>query len=380
MSPLRPPRAEPDPVTEVSAPDCCCFFGGSGWHTCAVFGAALRVRRSSAVETPRTVRSTLSHFPAREPVGLRVFLAQGVAMRAGIASNGSKIGSSGICYRRLATFRMRELSNARSRQKTAQFCSTSVESARTVRASPRRGPQDTFPRGTAARCRRSERATMARPPRAQRPAPRRFLHGLAEQLGHDSSTGGRDERGAVERVSAYTGGELVAFRWVDLDLERDLTSRSIGKGLARRCMRSRPRVARAEKGGRLDEDLVSVLRAHRVEQTERRLQSDPAGDNDLVFCEIDGSMIHDQVCRSGGGNLVARRARGLLGVPTIRLHDLRHFARPRGFTDAGVRPGIVTERLGRVRRVHAPAGTGTAAQATNAALPRLARRAAGATN
>jgi integrase len=95
----------------------------------------------------------------------------------------------------------------------------------------------------------------------------------------------------------------------------------------------------------LDDDLVAVFRAHRVEQTERRLAIGPGWrDNDLVFCEVDGSPIHPDRLSKRWSDLVARRAVPL-GVPAIRLHDLRH-SHVTQLLDAGVRPDIVTERLG----------------------------------
>jgi integrase len=63
-----------------------------------------------------------------------------------------------------------------------------------------------------------------------------------------------------------------------------------------------------------------------------------------VFCEVDGSAIHPDRLSKRWSDVVVRRA-APLGVPAIRLHDLRH-SHVTQLLDAGVRPDIVTERLG----------------------------------
>ena len=63
-------------------------------------------------------------------------------------------------------------------------------------------------------------------------------------------------------------------------------------------------------------------------------------DHDLVFCRVDGSPLHPD-------RFSARfvdKAR-LLGLPPIRLHELRHTRASLALAD-GVHPKIVQERLG----------------------------------
>jgi integrase len=63
-------------------------------------------------------------------------------------------------------------------------------------------------------------------------------------------------------------------------------------------------------------------------------------DNDLVFCHVDGTMLHPERFASGFSDAVRRRR-----LPAIRLHDLRH-----GWAtltlQAGIHPKAVQERLG----------------------------------
>jgi integrase len=63
-----------------------------------------------------------------------------------------------------------------------------------------------------------------------------------------------------------------------------------------------------------------------------------------VFCEVDGAPIDTARASKRWSDLVRHHAPSLK-VPVIRLHDLRH-SHCTQLLDAGVRPDIVTERLG----------------------------------
>ena len=81
--------------------------------------------------------------------------------------------------------------------------------------------------------------------------------------------------------------------------------------------------------------------AHRKRQAEERLAAGPAWSEDnLVFCTELGEPQHpDRFTRAFGA--ATRRA----GVPTIRLHDLRHTWATLAL-EAGIHPKVVSERLG----------------------------------
>ncbi len=61
---------------------------------------------------------------------------------------------------------------------------------------------------------------------------------------------------------------------------------------------------------------------------------------DLVFCHVDGSMLHPERFTRGFSDAVRR-----LGLPAIRLHDLRHGWATLAL-QAGIHPKVVQERLG----------------------------------
>jgi integrase len=63
-------------------------------------------------------------------------------------------------------------------------------------------------------------------------------------------------------------------------------------------------------------------------------------DNDLVFCHVDGTMQHPERFTRSFSEAVRR-----LGLPAIRLHDLRHGWATLAL-QAGIHPKVVMERLG----------------------------------
>jgi integrase len=163
----------------------------------------------------------------------------------------------------------------------------------------------------------------------------RFLNGTNE-----------DRLSAMWRVSATTGvrrGELLGLRCRDVAFEAG----------AMRIAQQRVRAAdggygwgapKTEKGKRtvaLDAATVLTLKAHRVAQARERLAWGPAyEDGDLVFCRENGTPLDPDFVTSTFEGHVRR-----LGLPRIRLHDLRHTHATMALA-AGVHPRVVQERLG----------------------------------
>ncbi len=63
-------------------------------------------------------------------------------------------------------------------------------------------------------------------------------------------------------------------------------------------------------------------------------------DHGLVFCRVDGTMLHPERFSRSFGDRIRQ-----LGFPKIRLHDLRHGWATMALS-AGVHPKVVQERLG----------------------------------
>ncbi|MCZ7525752.1 MAG: site-specific integrase [Acidimicrobiia bacterium] len=192
-------------------------------------------------------------------------------------------------------------------------------------------------------------AGEARPPRARAARAKRYPTWTYEQTVTFLGAVADHEHVALWHVAALTGmrrGELVALRWADVDLDAQTVTvaRSVGKGLDGTHVKE-PKSDAGRRTVELDGPLVDVLRRHRQAQLERRLAlGEGWRDHDLVFCEVDGSPIHPDRLSRRWTDLVRRHAPGL-DMPAIRFHDLRH-SHCHQLLDAGVRPDVVTERLG----------------------------------
>jgi integrase len=146
-------------------------------------------------------------------------------------------------------------------------------------------------------------------------------------------------------VLATTGlrrGEALGLRWSDLDLDGGRASiRQTVIAVKHTALLGTPKTAKGRRSVTLDSGTVAALREHRKRQAaERLLMGAGWTDLDLVFCHVDGTMLHPERFTRGFSDAVRR-----LGLPPIRLHDLR-----RGWAtlalQAGVHPKVVQERLG----------------------------------
>jgi len=102
-----------------------------------------------------------------------------------------------------------------------------------------------------------------------------------------------------------------------------------------------PKTAKGRRSVALDDTTVAALKAHRSRQLEERLSLGASyADQDLVVCLADGTPLHPKTL----SYYFTRHARRL-GLPAIRLHDLRHTHATLALR-AGVHPRVVQERLG----------------------------------
>jgi len=192
-------------------------------------------------------------------------------------------------------------------------------------------------------------AEHARPPRAKAARAKQFTTWTVDQLEAFLEAVDGDEHHALWTVAAWTGirrGEVVALRWDDLDEAGGalVVSRSVGKGLDGLHDKA-PKSDAGRRRVELDSDLLGVLRAHRQAQRERRVALGPGWrDHGLIFCEVDGTALHPDRISKRWAYLVRAHA-AVLGLPAIRLHDLRH-SHATQLLAAGVRADVVTERLG----------------------------------
>ncbi|MEJ7801903.1 MAG: site-specific integrase [Candidatus Limnocylindria bacterium] len=147
------------------------------------------------------------------------------------------------------------------------------------------------------------------------------------------------------RLAATTGvrrGELLGLRWVDAELERATVRivRAYVRGAAG-LHYGEPKTASGRRMIALDPGTVGVLRSHRARQAQERLAwgADYQG-GDLLFARENGAPLDpDSVT-----GFFERIVRGL-GLPRIRLHNLRHTHATLALS-AGIHPRVVMERLG----------------------------------
>ena len=143
-------------------------------------------------------------------------------------------------------------------------------------------------------------------------------------------------------TSGMRRGEVLGLRWSDLDLDACRASiRQTVIAVKHTAMLGTPKTAKGRRTVTLDKGTVAALREHRKQRAaERLLMGAGWRDNDLVFCHVDGTMIHPERFTRGFSEAVHR-----LGLPPIRLHDLRHGWATLAL-QAGVHPKVVQERLG----------------------------------
>ncbi|MDQ2908879.1 MAG: site-specific integrase, partial [Candidatus Eremiobacteraeota bacterium] len=144
---------------------------------------------------------------------------------------------------------------------------------------------------------------------------------------------------------AFTGarrGEALAVKWKGLDLEdRAVTiSESLGQTKADGLFFKTP------KNGKirticLPQNLVNILRTHKARQAAEKLElGSQYQDADLVFAKPDGTPIPPWNFGASFAALVGR-----LGIPRIRLHDLRD-THASLLAKEGVGIEVVSKRLG----------------------------------
>ncbi len=138
-------------------------------------------------------------------------------------------------------------------------------------------------------------------------------------------------------------GEALGLTWRDLDAEagRLAVVRAWVATVGGETSLQAPKTARGRRQLALDRDTVEVLVAWRRCQLKERLALGAAyDDGDRIFCRADGRPYDPGYISSG-----FRAAVKAAGLPTIRLHDLRH-THASLLLQQGTHPKVASERLG----------------------------------
>ena len=159
-------------------------------------------------------------------------------------------------------------------------------------------------------------------------------------------TGIADHRLAPAYVLAATTGmrrgEVLGVRWRDIDFTaRRLHVQQTVLSVEYKLTFGRPKTKRGERKIALDPETIRILREHaRRQRDEKRLLGVGYHDQDLVFAREDGTPVHPDYFSQTFDRSVKR-----LGLPKIRLHDLRHTHATLGLA-AGVDAKTMSDRLG----------------------------------
>jgi integrase len=154
-----------------------------------------------------------------------------------------------------------------------------------------------------------------------------------------------DRRHAAWLLLASTGmrrGEVLGLRWADIDFRAgQLAIRQTLVTADLATLFGEPKSRRSRRVVALDATTLDTLQRHRRVQLEEKLALGPAYcDQDLVFTRRDGRPYEpDEFSREFD------RKQKRLGLPRIRLHDLRHTWATLAL-QSGIHPKVVSERLG----------------------------------
>jgi integrase len=172
----------------------------------------------------------------------------------------------------------------------------------------------------------------------------------AEQLATFLGAVGDDSLFAFWWLTALRGlrrGELCGLHWTEIDLDQGtLTIERNRTTAGYQIVEGDPKTPAGRRTVALDKRTVQVLRAHRRRQLDQRAQAVEGGqpwtDTGYVVTRADGLPINPNYATTRFRKLVQRT-----GLPSVRLHDLRHGA-------ASLAPPAPTSRPSKKTRPRRP--------------------------
>jgi integrase len=137
-------------------------------------------------------------------------------------------------------------------------------------------------------------------------------------------------------------GEALGLRWQDVDLDRGRLS--VRQALQRRrgvgLVFVEPKTVASRRAVELTQLALEALRDQRRRQAAVKLLTPAWQDSGLVFTSLSGAPMQPHQA-----NVDLTRALRALGLPHVRVHDLRHTAAS-VMLAAGIHPKVVQEMLG----------------------------------
>ena len=166
------------------------------------------------------------------------------------------------------------------------------------------------------------------------------------QVRHFLETAKGDRFASLWLLYATTGarrGELLALRWVDVDLEAQTVSiRHSLTEAGGALIEGEPKTRSGKRTIAIDPASVAVLKRHRKGQTAERLAAGPRWrDKDLVFANGEGDWLLPNRVSSA---FIAAAKRS--GLPALSLHGLRHSFATIALVERRLPVTVVSARLG----------------------------------
>ncbi len=144
-------------------------------------------------------------------------------------------------------------------------------------------------------------------------------------------------------VTGMRRGEILALRWSDIDLERHVLSvlRTVDYIYPFGYVENEPKTKSGRRLIELPEFYITLLKQHKVKQTEQRLKVGEKWENrDLVFPGLTGGYMSPAHLDDDFAKLVQKA-----GLPPMPFHDLRHSAATI-LIGMGINPKVIQELLG----------------------------------
>ena len=188
-------------------------------------------------------------------------------------------------------------------------------------------------------------ADAADAPKLSRPGEREMATWTPEQLRVFFQGIAEHRLAAAYVLAATTGmrrGEVLGLRWVDVDLiHRRVAVTHTILTVGYKVTPGTPKTGRSRRSIALDAETTAALHRHQQRQlTEKVAIGKGYEDHGLVFAMESGGPVHPDSFSQTFERTVRR-----LGLPKIRLHDLRHTHASIGLA-AGVPVKLMSERLG----------------------------------
>ena len=144
-------------------------------------------------------------------------------------------------------------------------------------------------------------------------------------------------------TTAMRRGELLALRWQDINFEAMSlhVSRTVSRIAGHGYVENDPKTSRSRRMIMLPPFTIEMLIQHRLDQEKARLKAGVRWkDQGLVFSNTHGGYLHPDYLLVKFHRLLKE-----IGLPDMRLHDLRHSAATI-LLSMGVHPKVVQEILG----------------------------------